>query len=127
MKWQIMLSVTLAVLSVAGISGNAQAQEANTIYMDETYISGNQELPKVLYILPWKNQQGEAVPAMIPALLNESIMAPIYPHEYRLEMSYRALIAGGMNATDQQTRQHAQPQTQSNLENSVSKDKSKED
>jgi hypothetical protein len=126
-----MLSVAVAVLSISGISGKAQAEEANTVYMDETYISGNQELPKVLYILPWKNQQGDAVPAMIPVLMNEAVMAPIYPHEYRLEMSYRALIADGMNATNQQTRQHTQPhsqqQTQSNLENSISRSRSKED
>ena len=123
MKWQITLSVTLAVLSIAGISGKAQAGEANTIYMDETFISGNQELPKVLYILPWKNQPGDAVPAMIPVLINEAIMAPIYPHEYRLEMSYRALIADGTNTTNQHTRQ----QTASTLGNSISRNKSKED
>jgi hypothetical protein len=127
MKLRTMLSVIVAVLSISGISGKAQAEEANTVYMDETYISGNQELPKVLYILPWKNQQGDAVPAMIPVLMNEAVMAPIYPHEYRLEMSYRALIADGMNATDQQARQHTQPQTQSNLENSISRSRSKED
>jgi hypothetical protein len=123
MKWQITLSVTLAMLPIAGISGKVQAEEVNTIYMDETYISGNQELPKVLYILPWKNQQGEAVPAMIPILMNESIMAPIYPHEYRLEMSYRAQIADGTNATDQRTRQ----QTRSTVRNSISRNQSKED
>ena len=127
MKLRTLLSVIVAGLSISGISGKTQAAEANTVYMDETYISGNQELPKVLYILPWKNQQGDAVPAMIPVLMNEAVMAPIYPHEYRLEMSYRALIADGMNATDQQTRQHTQPQTQSNLENSISRSRSKED
>ncbi len=123
MKLQMLLSVTLAVLSIAGISGKVQAGEANTIYMDETFISGNQELPKVLYILPWKNQQGEAVPARVPVLMNDTIMAPIYPHEYRLEMSYRALIADGTNVSSQQTRQ----QTRSNLDNSNSRNKSKED
>ena len=127
MKLQMMLSVTLAVLSIAGISGKARAGEANTIYMDETFISGNQELPKVLYILPWKNQQGEVVPARDPALINDTIMAPIYPHEYRLEMSYRALIADGTNVSGQQTRQQTQQQTRSNLEDSNSRNKSKED
>ena len=97
MKLKNMLSVTVVVLLVCGIAGKAQAAEANTVYMDETYISGNQELPKVLYILPWKNQQGDAVPAMIPALMNDAVMTPIYPHEYRLEMSYRARIAEGTN------------------------------
>ena len=119
MKLQIALSITMFVLSVAGISGNARAEEANTIYMDETYISGNQELPKVLYILPWKNQEGEAVPAMNPILINERVMAPIYPHEYRLEMSYRALIADRTSETDKHT--------QSTLGKSISRNKSKEE
>ena len=119
MNLPLALSMTLVVLSIAGISGNAQAEEANTIYMDETYISGNQELPKVLYILPWKNQQGEAVPAMNPILVNERVMAPIYPHEYRLEMSYRALIADRTSETNKHT--------QSTLGKSISRNKSKEE
>jgi hypothetical protein len=127
MKLRTMLVVAVTVLSIAGISGKAQAEEANTVYMDETYISGNQELPKVLYILPWKNQQGDAVPAMIPVLMNEAVMTPIYPHEYRLEMSYRDLIADRANTTNQQTQQHTRQQTQSNLGNSISKNKSTED
>ena len=75
-----------------GLSMNLSGAETDTIYLDETYISGNQELPKVLYILPWKDQQGEAVPAVNPLLGMPEILSPIYPHEYRLEMSYRSLV-----------------------------------
>ncbi|MCZ6619728.1 MAG: hypothetical protein O7E57_16535, partial [Gammaproteobacteria bacterium] len=31
---------------------------AGVIQLDETVISGNQELPKVLYILPWRQPGG---------------------------------------------------------------------
>ena len=31
---------------------------AAVVRLDETVISGNQELPKVLYILPWREPQG---------------------------------------------------------------------
>ena len=72
------------------LTGLAVADEPNTIYLDETYISGNQELPKVLYILPWTNQQGQVVPASNPAFADRGILKPIYPHEYRREMAYRA-------------------------------------
>lgn len=96
--------LSMSVLSMIGLSGMAQAEEADMITMDETYISGNQELPKVLYILPWKNQQGEAVPAGNPILADRGIMAPIYPHEYRLEMSYRALVDGLVSGARKQNK-----------------------
>ena len=34
----------------------------DTIYLEETVISGNQELPKVLYIFPWREMAAESVP-----------------------------------------------------------------
>lgn len=102
MKNRIAVLMFLTLLPVLELSSNAWAADANTIYMDETYISGNQELPKVLYILPWKNQQGEAVPAVNPILADRGIMAPIYPHEYRLEMAYRALTHGVTNTSGEQ-------------------------
>lgn len=79
------------MILLLAMSVNAYCADVDTIYLDETYISGNQELPRVLYILPWKDQQGEAVPAKNPLLAMPDLFSPIYPHEYRLEMFYRAL------------------------------------
>jgi hypothetical protein len=86
--------LTLLVLSVCSTS-MVFAEQADMILMDETYISGNQELPKVLYILPWKNQQSKAVPAGNPVLADRNVLTPIYPHEFRLQMRYRELIEKG--------------------------------
>ena len=101
----------LIIMLMSGLSKSALAEvdEANTIYMDETYISGNQELPKVLYILPWKNQQGEAVPLGNPRLADSEVLAPIYPHEYRLEMSYRALTNETGNIPNDTTNNFIKP------------------
>ncbi len=48
------LSLILSVNSVAADNTGNQA----VIELDETVILGNQELPKVLYILPWKTPTG---------------------------------------------------------------------
>ncbi|MBV1878694.1 MAG: hypothetical protein KUG79_13700 [Pseudomonadales bacterium] len=63
------------------------------IYLDETLIKANRELPKVLYILPWKTHQGQVITARQPILSNDSIMSPIYPNEYRREMLYRGMAS----------------------------------
>lgn len=82
----------LALLFMLAVSGSGCHAEEDTIYLDKTFISGNQELPKVLYILPWKDRSGEVIPAINPVLKMPDILSPIYPHEYRLEMSYRLLV-----------------------------------
>jgi hypothetical protein len=61
---------------------------ANTIQLDETRVSGNQELPKVLYILPWQQPDG------IPEIVLESeapeleVFRRLYPPAYRRELNY---------------------------------------
>src|SRR5262245_53870644 len=39
-------------------AGTLQKPQASHIDLDETVISGNQELPKVLYIVPWQDPSG---------------------------------------------------------------------
>lgn len=72
------------------VSAAAISAESETIYLDETFISGNQELPKVLYILPWKNQSTGAVSAAKPRSSLDRVMTLVYPHEYRLELAFRS-------------------------------------
>lgn len=55
-RFSLSLSVTLVLssaLTLAGVSGQALAQDDAVINIDET-VTGNQEQPKVLYIVPWK-------------------------------------------------------------------------
>jgi len=71
----------------------ASATEDDTIYLDETVISGNQELPRVLYVLPWRTTRDKTLPESKPKIALEQVMSPIFPHEYRRELAYRNLLA----------------------------------
>ena len=65
---------------------------AEVIYLDETVISGNQELPRILYVLPWQTTQDRAMPVTKPEMDISQLMTPIYPLEYRREIAYRNLL-----------------------------------
>ncbi|XOV86623.1 MAG: hypothetical protein ACFHX7_16840 [Pseudomonadota bacterium] len=82
-----MLLATLLVMPPAF------AEERDHIYLDETVISGNQELPRVLYILPWRNEPGEPPRALPPPVGQDSLMQPIFPQEYQREIALRELVS----------------------------------
>lgn len=76
------LLMTVVVAPVA-------AQEAATtdrVKLDRTVVSGNQELPKVLYILPWESK--ESRPALDYGLKPYSgdILTPVNPASHRRQL-----------------------------------------
>ena len=75
----------------AGSTLAATSQDEETLQLRETVISGNQELPKVLYILPWRETDRLPLKREAPGYDLEGVMQPIYPQQYRREMKYRAL------------------------------------
>ena len=85
-----MIRIFTLCLLLTGFSAASSAAEV--IYLDETVISGNQELPKVLYVLPWQTTRNKAMPETKPEMDISQLMAPIYPHEYRREIAYRNLL-----------------------------------
>ena len=94
MRWLKILMLAPGLLLGAQAAGAATpgAQDGGTVILDETVISGNQELPKVLYILPWREVDGIPVPASAPDLSQDYVLRPVYPHEYRQRMAYRRLL-----------------------------------
>ena len=70
------------------LSAVAQGAE-DTIYLEETVISGNQELPKVLYILPWREMAGQGLPVRTLNFEHASVMTPVYPADYKRQLDYR--------------------------------------
>lgn len=84
--------VTFGVLFGWAVINCAHAEERDppqsVVRLDETVISGNQELPKVLYILPW--QQPRGVPDIqVQAEFEEvELFRRLYPPAYRRELSY---------------------------------------
>ncbi len=60
----------------------------DTIQLERTEITGNQELPKVLYIVPWKKADpGDLMGKPINSLLDE-VLAPIDREEFVRQVDY---------------------------------------
>lgn len=65
----------------------AQSQ-AGVLQLDQTVISGNQELPKVLYILPWREPQGLPDIEIQAEFTEAEVFRRLYPPAYRRELGY---------------------------------------
>ena len=60
----------------------------DTLDLGTTSITGNQELPKVLYIVPWKQSDlGDLVGRPVNTLLDE-VLAPVDPEEFERQLGY---------------------------------------
>ena len=78
--------VAFAVFAAA--SSGARAQDKADI--DRTQIIGNRELPKVLYIVPWKKPlPGDLSGRPLVSVLDEA-MAPVDRDVFRRQVSYDA-------------------------------------
>ena len=87
-------TATLAALCI-GLTmlgaGPAAAQDRASV--DPTTITGNKELPKVLYIVPWKKPIPGALAARPRTSLLDEALAPVDRQEFRRQLDYRAQLA----------------------------------
>jgi len=61
--------------------------------IDRTQIIGNKELPKVLYIVPWKKPVPGPLAARPRASLLDEVLQPLDRAEFRRQLSYRDQVA----------------------------------
>jgi hypothetical protein len=67
----------------------------DSLDLGTTSITGNQELPKVLYIVPWKKSDlGDLVGRPVNTLLDE-VLAPIDPDVFQRNLEYYETLHGG--------------------------------
>jgi hypothetical protein len=89
------------MLIAAMTAGPALAQDRADI--DRTTITGNKELPKVLYIVPWKKPiPGPLASRPRTSVLDEAL-APIDRDEFRRQIQYRAQLAPPPTAPQEKT------------------------
>ncbi len=85
------LIVTL-LLCLSSASSSSYAEDR--LKMDGTAIIGNQELPKILYIVPWKNSE---VPDMnqppLESLIDEALQ-PIDREVFQRQVNYYQALHG---------------------------------
>ena len=77
---------TTRLLMLALLPGSAFAQDRADI--DRTQIIGNRELPKVLYIVPWKKPLPATLSGRPVASVLDEALAPIDREVFRREVSY---------------------------------------
>ncbi len=82
-----MIAASLRV--VMPVPAEAAESPGGVIELDETVISGNQELPKVLYIVPWRQPEGLPEIELSADLAEEALFRPLYPPAHRRELQYR--------------------------------------
>jgi hypothetical protein len=77
--------------------------------MDRTRITGNRELPKVLYIVPWKKPlPGDLAGRPLVSVLDEA-MTPLDRDVVRREVRYEALTQATQKISTYPTFQRSTP------------------
>ena len=77
---------TAFLLTFATLAASAFAQDRADI--DRTQVIGNRELPKVLYIVPWKKPLPATLAGRPVASVLDEALAPIDREVFRREVSY---------------------------------------
>ena len=84
-------------------AGGPQAVVRNDrLNLDTTVVTGNRELPKVLYIVPWKKSDLGDLPAQPFNTLLDEALTPVDRDVFRREVTYYGAMHGGADATTPQ-------------------------
>ena len=67
--------------------------------LDATVVTGNRELPKVLYIVPWKKADLGDLPAQPFNTLLDEVLTPVDRDVFRREVTYFETVNEGADAT----------------------------
>jgi hypothetical protein len=79
--------------AVLAAAGSARAEDR--VDLEGTAIIGNRELPKMLYIVPWKPPDpGDLVGRPVESLLDEAL-APVDRDVFRRQVEFHGMLDGG--------------------------------
>ena len=81
-----------ATMALVGLLASCAALAQDRAEIDRAQIIGNRELPKVLYIVPWKKPvPGDLSSRPLDSVLDEAL-APVDRDVFRRQVRYDALI-----------------------------------
>jgi hypothetical protein len=87
-------SAALAKDTRAGRRDDGDETVIDELDLDRTEVTGNQELPKVLYIVPWqKSDPGDLMGRPVNSLLDE-VLAPLDREEFIRQVDYYSDLYG---------------------------------
>lgn len=112
---RVLQTILLAVLCTASVSraeddapvpdqteddAAAENPAMDELVLERTEITGNRELPKVLYIVPWqKSAPGELLGKPVNSLLDE-VLAPLDREEFIRQVDYYSDLYGKQNDSE---------------------------
>jgi hypothetical protein len=73
----------------------ARGANADRLELDTSIVKGNRELPKVLYIVPWKKADLGDLPAQPFNTLLDEVLTPVDRDVFRREVTYYDAVSGG--------------------------------
>jgi hypothetical protein len=73
--------------------------QSDRVTLDTTIVTGNRELPKVLYIVPWKKADLGDLPAQPFNTLLDEVLTPVDRDVFRRELTYYGAVSSGGNAS----------------------------
>ncbi|MDH4061365.1 MAG: hypothetical protein OEU94_11195 [Aquincola sp.] len=92
----------IVAILLLGSAASVLAQDRADI--DRTQIIGNRELPKVLYIVPWKKPlPGDLAGRPLVSVLDEAL-APVDRDVFRRQVNYHAQVAERSGAASSEKR-----------------------
>jgi hypothetical protein len=72
---------------------------SDRLELDTTVVTGNRELPKVLYIVPWKKADMGDLPGQPFNTLLDEVLTPVDRDVFRREVTYYGAVAERADAT----------------------------
>lgn len=82
-----------SVLAVAVLVVAMPALAQDRADIERTQIIGNRELPKVLYIVPWKKPLQGDLSGRPPGGVLDEVLAPVDRDVFRRQVRYDAMVA----------------------------------
>lgn len=78
-------------------STESKKTAADRLELDKTVVTGNRELPKVLYIVPWKKSEIGDLPAQPFNTLLDEALTPVDRDVFKRELRYYDALQGASN------------------------------
>ena len=79
-------------------AGPRAVVRSDRLDLDTTTVTGNRELPKVMYVVPWKKSDLGDLPAQPFNTLLDEALTPVDRDVFRREVTYYGAINGGADA-----------------------------
>jgi hypothetical protein len=90
------------VLNPASAAPAAPAKSKDRIELDTTQISGNRELPKVMYVVPWRKADLGEFAGRPPNSLLDEALTPVDRDVFRRQNRYYSALEAGTAASKSQ-------------------------